>query len=237
MNKKILSKEFIEFSGNEIVVLKKRIKNINLTVRADGSINLSVPFKLSDKEIHKFLESKKEWIKKSKSKFKEIEEKELKYINGEKIKYLGLEYILNIKEVDSKQRIEINGEYLDIDILKKNNNSKYLEKFLFNWYKENLEYIVTDLTEIWAEQMSLEFKEINLRKLKRTWGSCKIKEKKITYSVYLAEKSRDLIEYVVVHELAHLIYPNHGKEFKALLTKLMPDWKIRKKELNNMRVD
>ena len=229
----IIEQQDIEFLGFNIRVLRKRIKNINLTIRTDGSISLSIPFKLPENEIYKFLDNRKEWIIKNKSKFKEVRKKE--YRTGEIVEYLGLEYILNIVQVSSNQRIEINGQYLDIFVLAKNNNEEYIKKYIDDWYKKNLIYILTDLTEIWSDKLNLDIEEIRIRKLKRTWGSCNTKKKIITYSLELAKKKRTLIEYVVVHELAHLIHDNHGKEFKNLITKLLPDWKIRKKELNNMK--
>lgn len=232
-SKYLTEKKEIHFSGYNIELLRKKIKNINLTVRTDGSIVLSVPFQLNEKDIYKFLEERKEWIKKSKSKFKNVLSKEFK--TGEIIEYLGIKYLLNIIEVDAKQRIEINEDYLDVFILRKNNTKEFLENYINSWYKSNLIYIITDLNEIWASKLNVEVKETRVRKLKRTWGSCNIKKNIITYSIELAKKDRSLIEYVVVHELSHLIYGNHGKEFKQLLDKLMPDWKRRKRELNNIR--
>lgn len=233
--KNIIEKKEINFRGFNIQILKKKIKNINLTIRTDGTINLSVPFKLSEKEIYKFLQDKREWIEKNHSKFNKIIS--LEYKTGEVIEYLGIQYIINIIETYSKEKVELNGEYLDLFILRKNNNKDYLKAYIDNWYRKNLIFIVTDLTEIWADRLDLKVNEIKVRKLKRTWGSCNTKKKNITYSLELAKKDRRLIEYVVVHELSHLIHDNHGKEFKELLNKLMPDWKIRKKELNNMKVD
>lgn len=234
MSKRQILEEEIDFYGYNIKVSRKKIKNINLTIRTDGNINLSVPFKLSEKELYKFLEDKKDWIRKSKSKFKPVIP--LSYITGEVIEYLGIKYILNIIIAEKNQRIEINGEYLDIFIFEKNNFKEYLEKIVYDWYKSNLSYLVTDLTEIWANKLNLKVNDIKIRKMNRTWGSCNTKKKIITYSIELAKKDRSLIEYVVVHELAHLVHNNHGEEFKRLLDKLMPDWKIRKKALNNMRL-
>lgn len=253
--KQLIEKENINFNGHTIKLLRKRIKNINLTVRTDRSVRLSVPFKLSEKEIYKFLKEKEDWINRSKEKFKNvIQEKDKEYITGEIIEYLGDEYILNIIEIKKdfnkkinesriidnkcnilKEKIEINGEYLDIFVLEKDNNREYIKNLIYKWYRNNLIYIVTDLTKVWAKKIGVSFNEIKIRKLKRTWGSCNTNKKIITYSLKLAKKSKDLIEYVVVHELCHLIYDNHGKEFKDLMTKLMPDWKKRKKILNNMK--
>lgn len=234
MNRRqILEEKDINFQGLDIKVLRKRIKNINLTIRTDGSITLSVPFKLTEKDIFKFLDERKDWIIKNKAKFKNVRKKE--YITGEIIEYLGIKYIMNIVEVQTNQRIEINGDYLDIFVLAKNNNEQYIEEYLQEWYRKNLVFLISDLTEIWADKIGVQVDEIKIRKLKRTWGSCNKKQKIITYSLELAKKRRALIEYVVVHELSHLIHDNHGPDFKSLLTKLMPDWKTRKKELNNMK--
>lgn len=241
----LVKKEEINFNGNTIELLRKKIKNINLSIRTDGSIRLSVPFKLPEKEIYGFLEDRSEWIEKNKIKFKNVvQERDKEYITGEIVEYLGIEYVLNIIEIENirkninkkiKEKIEINSEYFDVYILEKNNNKEYIKKFIDKWYRKNLEFIVIDLTKTWAEKIGVNVNEIILRKLKRTWGSCNTKKKIITYSLELAKKDRKLIEYVVVHELSHLIYDNHGKEFKNLLTKLMPDWKERKRKLNNMK--
>ena len=238
MKRQLIEKKEIEFKGHIIEFTRKRIKNINLSIRTDGSIKLSVPFKLKEDKIFIFLDEKEDWIIKNKAKFKNIiNKKEKEYITGEIIEYLDNKYILNIVEIknNNKETIKIDGEYIDIFVLVKNNNKEYISKFINKWYKEKLNILVTDLTKKWAKIIGVSFNEIKIRKLKRTWGSCNIRKKNITYSLELIKKKEKLIEYVVVHELSHLKYDNHGKEFKNLMTKLMPDWKVRKKELNNMK--
>lgn len=231
--KQIIKEQEINFRGHNILVLRKKIKNINLTIRTDGNISLSVPFQLSSKDLYDFLESRADWIDKNKTKFKKTIP--LTYTSGEPISYLGIEYTLEIIKVKTNQKIELEGKNFNVYVFEKNINKEYLEKFINNWYKLNLIYIVTDLSEIWAKKLRVEFNEIKVRKLRRTWGSCNTQKKIITYSIELAKKDRKLIEYVVVHELSHLIYANHGREFKNLLNEIMPDWEKRKKELNNMK--
>ena len=230
--RKTIRKDRIVFENNTIDVFYKKIKNINLRIRTDGSISLSVPFHLKEEDVVKFLNSKKDWIDTNKSKFKKV--KTIDYSEDDLIPYLGIDYFLQINITNNKQHIELDGEFLRVNIFEVNNNKNYIENFINDWYKENLYYILSDLNEIWADKMGLKYNEIKIRKMKSSWGICNIQKKIITYSLELAKKKRSLIEYVVVHELAHLIYNNHGKDFKALLDKLMPDWKIRRRELNNL---
>ena len=107
------------------------------------------------------------------------------------------------------------------------------KKILEKWFREKITIILEKLTVEIGEKIGFLPKEIKIRSMKSRWGSCNTTRKIITYNLHLIEKPITAIEYVVLHELSHLPYPHHQKEFWNFVEKYMPDWKLRKKILNN----
>lgn len=212
----------------------KKIKNINLKILPSGKIVLTVPVRVSNKKMLDFLHKNKDWIDKNYGKVVS-KNKKIEYENGESIDFLGKKYTLEIREIDKgREKAEIlSNNILIMNVLKENAvNKEKKEKILENFYRMQAKKYLSPLTERWAEKCNLEYSEIRIRKAKRIWGSCNTKKKIITYNIFLITKDIECIEYVVVHELCHLVHPNHGKEFKKLLEKYIPEYKKIEKRLN-----
>lgn len=182
----------------EIEVIRKNVKNINLTVLPpDGRVRVSVPFGLSEERLEEFLRDKAEWIRAHQAKVIERAAKK------------KADSALRNPEMSEEERKELIKRYRGILRPK-------LEKYL----------------AFWERQTGLHPEKWQMRDMKTRWGSCNPRAKKLWFSVGLAEKSDECIEYVVLHELAHLKIANHGADFKAFLTHFMPDWRVRQKQLN-----
>ena len=182
----------------EIEVIRKNVKNINLTVLPpDGHVRVSVPFGLSEERLAEFLRDKAEWIRVHRKKVIERSAKK------------ESESALRNPAISEEERKELVKRYREI--LKPK-----LEKYL----------------AFWEGQTGLHPEKWQMRDMKTRWGSCNPRTKKLWFSVGLAEKTDECIEYVVLHELAHLKIANHGADFKEFLSHFMPDWRARQKELN-----
>lgn len=231
--------EYIKFCDYYILLIRKDIKHMYLRIKPDNNIILTVPIGLSDIKISDFLVDRLSWLNKNVKNRKPI--KKLEYIQGDRLCIFDKTYTLNIIYIDNKvseekrkkikQKTKIEGENINIYIYRKNDILEIKEKLMHNLYKEELYPVVKSMVEFWADKMQVEYNEIKIKKVKSIWGSFSTKNKNVTFNSALATKPYNIIEYIVVHELCHSKYPNHGKGFKKMLTFFMPDWEIRKKEL------
>ena len=217
---------------HEILICKKKIKSLRLKINSDNQITLSIPYYYSFTNAFNFLETKKDWIEKNLNKFKsKLKDKKCDFKENSTIYILGKEiYVKPI--LFRKNQIELKEDSLTLYL--KNLSYDYALKQFTNWAIKYLDSIVNTFLNFYFEKYfsTLNKPSIKYKKMKSMWGNCKYTKGVITLNTYLIKAPTDCIEYVVVHELAHLIYHDHGKEFKNFLTTLLPNWKNIKKKLN-----
>ena len=218
----------------DVIITKKNIKNVILKVKSDGSVALSVPHKTSNIFITSFLKSKEQWILKNLEKIKKIPIKSVdkSYKNGDNIEYLGYIYILEISK-SSKNFVQIENNKLKI-FCNKEINKKNIETILYNWYKKEALKIFKISLDKYSLLIQEKYYAFKIRKMKRRWGSCRYISKLITLNIELIKKPIECIDYVALHEIAHLKFPHHKKEFWDFISLYMPDWKIRKERLDKI---
>ncbi|MGL4865884.1 MAG: M48 family metallopeptidase [Cetobacterium sp.] len=217
-----------------VIITKKNIKNIILKVKSDGTVTLSVPKRTTNDFIKSFLKSKNEWILKNLEKIKKnpVKAVDKSYKNGDNIEYLGKNYILKIFTSISN-KIEIDKDSLII-FTNKEITEKNIETLLYNWYKEKASEIFKISLNKYSNLIGEKFLDFKIRRMKRRWGSCRYLSKVITLNLELIRKPQECIDYVCLHEVAHLRYPHHQKEFWDFIKVYMPDWKIRKERLDKI---
>ncbi len=214
---------------NNIKIIRKNIKNIILKVKSDGSISLTAPRGISSEYIKDLLIKKSDWIKEKQLLFKNSKEISLnKYYDGELFSYLGNRYKLKTIKSDI-EKVTINSEYLEIYIKDEDHSRK--EILIKKWYRKRAELIFFNILQELNRIVKKDVNRIKIRDMKTRWGSCNHNKSYINLNLELIKKPKECIEYVVLHELTHLIHPNHSKEFYNYLTLHMPDWKIRKELL------
>lgn len=215
---------------HNVKIIKKDIKNITLKVKPTCDVVLTVPLKTDEKYIEYILKKRNKWISKKIDFFKsnnKIENKE--YVSGESFKYLGKSYRLKIIE-SNEEEVKLLGAYIQI-FIKNKMDLKKKEKLLNDWYIKRAENYFEKIVENYLPIVKKEVKHIRIRQMKTRWGSCNPSKSYINLNSELIKKSKSSIEYVIFHELAHLIHPNHSKEFYNYLNTYMPDWKKRKEKL------
>lgn len=216
---------------------KKKIKNINIRIKPDGTIYLSCPIKMKSEEAEKFLIQKSDWILKQQTKLSLYNEQKEKceFKDGGKVYFLGKLYYLKIIPHKSNE-VEISNMNITIYIKEKYiQNIEYVKKYYNKWLKEKSFEIYNELVEKYQRQMSMyvkSFPQIEVKLLKTRWGSCMPSKNKVTFNLSLVKTPIECVEYVVVHELAHFKYQNHSKKFYNLVEQYIPDWKERRKILN-----
>ncbi|MBR0059492.1 MAG: M48 family metallopeptidase [Methanobrevibacter sp.] len=218
-------------NGISVAVQRKNIKNMYLrVVPPEGEVKISAPLFVSDDKIIEFVESKMDWILAKKT---QISEKkylpQLKYVNGEKHYLWGEEFTLqlianNIKTAFVKEDIL----YLPVS---KRSKMKARQKTLEDFYREELQKEILEIYDKCTAIVGKKPSEIKIRKMKN-WGNCK-QNKVITLNLNLAKKPKICTQYVLIHELCHLIEFNHSKKFKMLMDKNCPNWREIKKMLND----
>jgi predicted metal-dependent hydrolase len=215
-----------------VIIYKKNIKNVILKVKHNGIVTLSVPKKTPNSFIEIFLNSKKEWILKNLEKIKKNSTKAVdkSYKNGDNIEYLGKIYILEIFK-SSSNKICVEDKYFKIYTTKEI-NKKNIEAIIYKWYKDRALEIFKISLNKYSNLIGEKFIDFKIRKMKRRWGSCRFVQRIITLNIELIKKPIECIDYVSLHEVAHLKHPHHKKEFWDFISIYMPDWKLRKERLD-----
>ena len=213
----------------KVEITRKKIKNIILKVTPDGKVLLSAPTRVPESYLKDFINQKEDWILKKLDEVKNRRKKEITYENGDEIIFLGEKKYLEIIN-SSFEKVVVKGEKLCIYCLE-NSTTKDRERIFKNWLKIEITEILRSMTYRLGKRIGYLPNEIRIRDMKTRWGSCISGKKVITYNLQLAFQPLPLIEYVVLHELAHIPFPNHQKEFWNFVEKFIPDWKERRKQL------
>lgn len=214
----------------EYTVTKKRIKNFIIKIYPDLRIAVSVPLHASNKDIENFIQSKKEWVEITLKKIKKVKENK-NNLKENVIKILGKEIEKKIIESDL-ERIRLTDT--SIYIYLKNINNAEIEKKLLEWKIEKLKAILDEYLTKYTKLLNRNINYYQIKKLSSAWGIYHKKENYISFNFDLIEKDIECIEYVVLHELCHMFYMNHQKDFWTLVEKYMPDYKVRRKNLKNL---
>lgn len=215
---------------------RKNVKNLNLHVRKDGSVYVSANTAVPEEKIDEFLIGKEVFIRNAQNKFKEQEKyKPLpkQYVSGETFYIQGRALRLKVTQA-AKNRIYSDGVYLFLDVKDPRNftqKERLVQRFLDRQCKIVLGEIVEALYPVF-QKYGVAPPVLRIRNMDTRWGSCLPGKGIITLNKRLLEAPRNCIEYVVMHEYCHFIHPNHSRHFYDFLSMLMPDWKERKKLLD-----
>lgn len=220
----------------EIELIKKKIKNIHLSVRPPyGRVSLSVPWIMSDEAVKSFAESRLDWIKKQREKYSLQEPPaRIMYESGETHKLFGENYLLNVYATTGKQHAELNNNK-SIDLYVRSGSTvEKRKKILDEWYRDKLKSVIPGYVEKWEKVIGVNINEWGVKLMKTRWGTCNVHDKRIWINLELAKKNPRCLQYIIVHEMVHLLEKHHNKNFKSYMTKFLPDWKIIQNELNGL---
>ncbi|MBI2785188.1 MAG: M48 family metallopeptidase [Legionella longbeachae] len=216
----------IELDGIPIEVSRKRIKNLNLRIYPpDGQVKVSVPLKFSEQLIRKTLETKSEWIHKQRERIRNRPSMEVPVLEtGATIAYRGTNYLLIIEEHHGPSQIKMN-EHLIYCYTQPNSSQTQRQTLLDNWYKHQMQTLLPNLIHHWEAIVGVKVAQWGIKKMKTRCGSCNIRAARIWLNLNLIKKSPVCLEYVLVHELVHLLEPSHNKRFHGLMSNFMPRWR------------
>lgn len=223
----------ILLDGISVSVIKKPIKNMYIRVLPpDGAVKISAPRAVSDEDVRRFAESKIEWIKKQRESFAHMPgEGEREYVTGEYCELWGHRYRLKVQESDYGNRVSLSGEELVLRI-KGENDAGRREKVLNEWYRRQMRQAVPALLKKCEGVVGVCAKEWHIKNMRTRWGTCNVREKRIWLNLQLAKKPPECLEYVIVHELVHLLERNHNKRFYGYMDQFYPGWREVRRRLN-----
>lgn len=227
-----------EINGISIEIIKKNIKNMHLYVQPpNGKVQVSAPNHLSDESIFMFIRTKIGWIKKQQEKFKnQPRQTERQYVSGESFYVLGKQYYLQV-EYSYKGNSLVLSDNKAILTVRKESTPKQREAFVREWYREILKAEIKKYLPKWERKTRLYCDSWQTKYMTTRWGTCNTNTRKLWFNLQLAKKTIGCIEYVILHELAHLQVKNHGSDFIAILDRYMPNWREIKKMLNEQILD
>ena len=221
--------------GNLVIdVVKKDIKNLHLGVYPpDGRVCIAAPLKVDDETIRLFAISKLGWIKKKQNKIQaQPRQSPREYISGESHYYKGNRYLLNVIYHAAAPKVVVrNKTYIDLYV-RYGSIQEQRELVFTNWYRQQLKAEMPGLIAKWEQVIGVKTNDWGVKKMKTRWGTCNIQAKRIWLNLELIKKPQHCLEYVIVHELVHLLERNHGEHFKVYMSKFMPSWEFYKEELN-----
>jgi predicted metal-dependent hydrolase len=224
----------------EIELIKKNIKNIHLVVLPpDGRVRVSVPKKQHAEAVRLFIVSNLAWIKKQQAKFqKQKRQPAREYVSGESHYFLGERFLLNVIYTNKgKQGVELrNRTYLDL-FVRESSTKEQRQKVMKEWYRRELKALIPPLIEKWEPLIGVKVNSWGVKLMKTRWGSCNITAGRIWLNLDLAKKNPACLEYIVVHEMVHLLERLHNANFVAYMDKFLPNWRSIRAELNGLVFD
>lgn len=214
-------------------LIKSSRKSIGIIVNSDGSVVVRAPQRATKKEIDDVINKRIDWILKHQKKFEQLGPAYSKweFVDGEKHLLLGNEYVLRVN-TGAFNTVRLNGKFIDVVC----NNESMVKPLMVKWYTLKANEMMPDIIMPVVNQFKSKYHrspaKISLKNMKSRWGSCSSKAN-ISMNIKLIKSTRSCIEYVMAHELCHLIQMNHSKNYYSLLTEFMPDWRERKKNLDH----
>jgi len=227
----------LNISGISVEIYKKKIKNMHLYVKPpNGDVMVSAPLAMTDESIERFVRTKVSWIKKQITKFNnQPRQSEREYVSGETLYVWGKQYYLQVN-FGNKNSMFLSGDKAVLTT-RERSNVEQRKKYVHEWYRELLKAEIVRLLPKWEKTTNLKVTSWHTKYMTSRWGSCKPKKGKIWLNLQLAKKPLECLEYIILHELIHLVEIKHNDKFNLLLDKYMPMWREIKKLLNSQTLD
>lgn len=226
-----------DFGDISVGVVWKDIKNIHLSVYPpDGTVRVAAPLAMNPETVRVYVISKLGWIKKQRQKFQEQErETPREYLQRESHYLWGKRYLLQIVEAEKALRVTVEHSTLLLSLRPGAAENKKSEIFA-EWYRRELKMKAGSLIAHWQATIGVTVARVFVQKMKTRWGSCNYQRQSIRLNTELAKKPVECLEYIVVHEMVHLLEPSHNKRFVAFMDHFLPNWLHYRQELNRYPV-
>lgn len=228
----------LTINGIPIRINRKSIKNMHLYVKPpDGHVEVSAPLNLSDESIEMFIRTRIGWIKRQQERFSSRQRQtKREYVSGEAFYLWGVQYYLLVNYSNKGNSLIIDGDKAILTV-RKESTTLQREKYIYEWYRTALKKEVERLLPKWEKTTGLYADSWQTKYMTTRWGTCNVQSKKIWFNLQLAKKPLDCLEYVILHELAHLREKTHNAAFVEIMDLYMPNWREIREVLNNQILD
>jgi predicted metal-dependent hydrolase len=217
-----------------IDVVRKDIKNMHLAVYPPtGRVRIAAPLRINDEAVRLFAISKIAWIRKHQRNFEgQDRQPQPQYKARESHYFQGRRYLLRITAHDAPPKIVFNTKtYIDL-YTRPNSTPEQKQNVLNEWYRAELKKLIPPLIAKWEQKMGVSVNDWQIKQMKTKWGTCNTEKKRLLFNLELAKKPVECLEFVVVHELVHLLERLHNDRFYAYMDKFLPNWQHLRSELN-----
>jgi predicted metal-dependent hydrolase len=227
--------ETIQIGEIAIAVARKDIKHVHLSVHPpNGRVTLVAPKGTRSEVARAYAVSKLGWIRDQQAKLRGQARETLREFVERESHYLwGRRYLLSVREKEAKPSVRLDHRRIVLTIRPRTSMLKR-EAVLHEWHKSLLHHALPELIQKWEPRLGVEVAGYFLQRMKTKWGSCNRRARNIRLNTELVKKPKDLLEYVVVHEMLHLIAPTHSEQFLVLMSKHYPAWREARAELNEL---
>ncbi len=224
----------ITIHGLAVSVVRKSIKNLHLGVYPPhGRVRVAVPLRVSDEAVRLAVIGKLRWIKRQRARFDaQPRQSQREMVSGESHYFLGQRYRLRVISHDGASRVLVRNKSVIELHVRPDTSAEQRERVLQRWYRQQLKELIPPLLEKWQAALSVRVTDWGVKKMKTRWGTCNAEARRIWLNLELAKKPVQCLEYIVVHELAHLIERRHNDRFIAIMEEHLPQWRLHRAELS-----
>ena len=217
----------------DVSITRKRVKRLNVRVCAPaGEVRVSAPLWMPEADIHAFLHQRRDWIEQCRLRQRQRQAANRNEMcDGELHRYLGVAYPLRLCRGNARPAVTLQRDALCVHITADMDTAQKL-LLLQSWYRQQLQALLPHLLARWQPVVGAEAAECRIKSMKTRWGSCNPRARRIWLSLELVKQPQACIDYVMVHELVHLHEASHNHRFRALMDQCMPDWRQRRRQLN-----
>lgn len=228
-----MTREVIELGDITIGLQRRQVKHVYLSVHPPlGSVTLVAPPDARDDVLRAYAITRLGWIRQQRERMHEqARETPRQYLERESHMLWGRRHLLSVVERDSRPNVQVDHRRITLSVRPGSSQSKR-EEVMHDWHRRLLHATLPPLIAQWEARLGVRVQRYFLQRMKTKWGSCNHRAGTVRFNTELVKKPKDLLEYVVVHELIHLLEPRHNERFKALLDVHCPSWREARLELN-----
>ena len=224
----------IEIRGIEVEVVRKDIKHLHLGVYPpEGRVRVAAPLRLDDDAVRLAVITRLAWIRRKRAEFQgQDRQSRREFVTGESHYFEGRRYRLNVVESTGPTSIRLRDNAWMEMRLRSATDRDAREAIMYRWYRARLRERIPEMVAKWEPRIGVTVADWRIRRMKTRWGTCNLEAERIWLNSELAKKPVSCLEYVVVHEMVHLIERGHTERFRRILDRVMPGWPMRLDELN-----
>lgn len=231
-----MTTNILQLGSIEALIVHKLVKNLHLSVLPPlGRVRVTAPEGMKDDAIRTLLVTRLPWIKKQQAKFKGQDRQPIRqYVSGESHYFFGKRYRLEVGYKEAAPVVVLKGKSKIVLQVRPDSTIEKRGDVIMTWYRKELHPVADKLMIEWQKKIGVHAKSWGIQRMKTRWGTCNHKEARILLNLELAKKPPACLEYVIVHELLHVIEKKHNANFVEMMEKYIPKWHSIKEELNGL---